>query len=79
MVQSFSARDLAAHNPGKYYYADQYNNDANWRAHYQTTAPEIWDQSRRAHNPFRRWNWHNGHIDGKFSQTAGVQVVGANY
>jgi cysteine synthase B len=27
------------------FYPDQYNNDANWRAHYDTTAPEIWAQT----------------------------------
>jgi S-sulfo-L-cysteine synthase (O-acetyl-L-serine-dependent) len=27
------------------FYPDQYNNDANWRAHYDTTAPEIWEQT----------------------------------
>lgn len=27
--------------PGRYFYADQYNNDFNWRAHYDTTGPEI--------------------------------------
>ena len=39
------ARELAAAEPGKYFYPDQYNNDANWLAHYETTAPEIWDQT----------------------------------
>ena len=39
------ARELAESNPEKYFYADQYNNDANWRAHYETTGPEIWKQS----------------------------------
>jgi len=39
------ARDLAAAEPEKYYYADQYSNDANWRAHYLTTANEIWQQT----------------------------------
>lgn len=39
------ARELAEANPGKYFYADQYNNDANWRAHYLTTGPEIWRQT----------------------------------
>jgi len=31
--------------PDKYYYADQYNNEANWRAHYDGTALEIWEQT----------------------------------
>jgi S-sulfo-L-cysteine synthase (O-acetyl-L-serine-dependent) len=31
--------------PEKYFYADQYNNDFNWRAHYDTTAPEIIKQT----------------------------------
>lgn len=38
-------RQLAAAEPETYFYADQYNNPANWRAHYQTTAPEIWEQT----------------------------------
>src|SRR5262249_58806457 len=28
-----------------YFYADQYSNDANWRAHFRTTANEIWQQT----------------------------------
>ena len=32
-------------NPDRYFYPDQYNNDANWRAHYETTAMEIWRQT----------------------------------
>jgi cysteine synthase B len=39
------ARELAASEPDKYFYPDQYNNDANWRAHYDSTAPEIWEQT----------------------------------
>jgi cysteine synthase B len=39
------ARELAASEPEKYYYADQYGNDANWQAHYRTTANEIWEQT----------------------------------
>ena len=39
------AQELAASEPDKYFYADQYSNDANWRAHYQTTASEIWEQT----------------------------------
>src|SRR3954465_6909935 len=36
---------LVAREPEKYFYPDQYNNDANWRAHYDTTAVEIWRQT----------------------------------
>jgi cysteine synthase B len=40
------ARQLAAQHPDKYFYADQYSNDANWKAHYQGTANEIWQQTQ---------------------------------
>jgi len=39
------ARQLAQRHPDLYFYADQYSNDANWRAHYETTAKEIWQQT----------------------------------
>ena len=39
------AREIIAAEPGKYFYPDQYGNPANWRAHYNTTAPEIWEQT----------------------------------
>ena len=39
------ARVMAAENPNKYFYADQYNNPANWGAHYRTTGPEIIEQT----------------------------------
>ena len=39
------AREIADSDPLKYYYPDQYNNDANWKAHYDTTALEIWEQT----------------------------------
>ncbi len=41
----FLARKLVTESPEKYFYPDQYNNPANWRAHYQTTAEEIWKQT----------------------------------
>ena len=39
------ARRLYAESPDLYFYPDQYNNPANWRAHYETTALEIWEQT----------------------------------
>jgi S-sulfo-L-cysteine synthase (O-acetyl-L-serine-dependent) len=35
------AQQMAAENPDLYFYANQYDNSANWQAHYQTTGPEI--------------------------------------
>ena len=39
------ARKMFEKEPEKYFYPDQYNNSANWRAHYEGTAPEIWEQT----------------------------------
>jgi cysteine synthase B len=39
------ARALFEQSPDEYFYPDQYNNEANWRAHYDTTAPEIIEQT----------------------------------
>jgi cysteine synthase B len=39
------ARRLYEAEPGAYFYPDQYSNDANWQAHYRTTAQEIWAQT----------------------------------
>jgi len=39
------ARDIAADAPERFYYADQYSNPANVRAHWETTGPEIWAQT----------------------------------
>lgn len=39
------AKELVAEFPDRYFYPDQYNNENNWKAHYETTAPEIWAQT----------------------------------
>jgi S-sulfo-L-cysteine synthase (O-acetyl-L-serine-dependent) len=39
------ARELAGNDPARFCYLDQYSNDANWMAHYETTGPEIWRQT----------------------------------
>ena len=41
----FKVREIVGKNPGKYFYPDQYNNPANWKAHYTGTAEEIWKQT----------------------------------
>ncbi len=43
-----AVRALAAAEPETYFYADQYNNPANWQAHYQTTGMEFWEQTQGA-------------------------------
>ncbi|WP_297455293.1 cysteine synthase B [Persephonella sp.] len=40
-------RELIEKYPDKYYYIDQYNNDANWRSHFYSTAVEIWNQTNQ--------------------------------
>jgi S-sulfo-L-cysteine synthase (O-acetyl-L-serine-dependent) len=39
------ARAMVAAEPARYFYGDQYSNEQNWRAHYRTTANEIWQQT----------------------------------
>jgi S-sulfo-L-cysteine synthase (O-acetyl-L-serine-dependent) len=39
------AQRMASEEPEKYFYPNQYDNPANWRAHYDATAPEIWGQT----------------------------------
>jgi S-sulfo-L-cysteine synthase (O-acetyl-L-serine-dependent) len=38
-------RRMVAEHPEKYFYPDQYSNDGNWRAHFDTTGPEIIEQT----------------------------------
>lgn len=40
------AREIYLEKPDKYFYANQYDNPANVRAHYETTGPEIWAQTK---------------------------------
>ncbi|MFL7812123.1 MAG: PLP-dependent cysteine synthase family protein [Anaerolineales bacterium] len=40
------AQAMAADNPGKYYYANQYDNPENWKAHYRSTGPELIEQTQ---------------------------------
>lgn len=38
-------REIYKENPDRYFYANQYDNPANWQAHYKTTALEIHEQT----------------------------------
>ena len=41
------AKKIYEENPDIYYMPDQYNNDSNWRAHFETTTKEIWEQTEK--------------------------------
>ncbi|HKI97260.1 MAG TPA: cysteine synthase family protein [bacterium] len=41
------AQELQQAEPERYFYADQYSNDNNWKAHFEATGPEIWRQTER--------------------------------
>lgn len=41
------AQELYQADPERYFYADQYSNENNWKAHFETTGPEIWRQTQR--------------------------------
>lgn len=40
-----AAREVHQREPHRFFYPDQYNNEFNWRAHYETTGPEIVEQT----------------------------------
>ena len=42
-----AVRELYEKSPRKFFYPDQYSNDANWEAHYNTTAPEIYEETHQ--------------------------------
>lgn len=41
-----AVREIVSKDSGHYFFPDQYSNDSNWLAHYETTGPEIWKQTR---------------------------------
>jgi cysteine synthase B len=45
-VAQEKAKELSIAHPDQYYYADQYANENNWKAHYYSTALEIWEQTQ---------------------------------
>jgi cysteine synthase B len=38
--------EVVSKDPAQYFFPDQYSNDSNWLAHYETTGPEIWEQTQ---------------------------------
>ena len=64
------ARELAAAEPDRYFYADQYSNDENWRAHYRTTGQRNLGADRRPGHPLRRRPGHQRHLHGDHAPAA---------
>jgi cysteine synthase B len=74
-----AVRALAAAEPVTYFYADQYNNPANWKAHYDTTGVEIWEQTQGTVTHFVAGLGTSGTLMGTGLRlkvyNAGVQIV----
>ena len=67
-----AVQDLAAREADRYFYADQYNNPANWQAHYQGTGVEIWRQTAGQVTHFVAGAGHERHLDGRGKATQGI-------
>ena len=65
-------REIYEADPDKYFYPDQYGNPANPEAHYKTTGPEIWEQTRGADHAFCRGTWHQRHFRGNHAPAQGI-------
>lgn len=76
-----AVREAIAAEPDKYFYADQYNNPANWQAHYHGTGVEIWQQTHGRVTHFVAGLGTSGTLMGTGRRLkdyhAGVQVISA--
>lgn len=74
------AREIAAKEPARFFYPDQYSNPANPRAHYESTGPEIWRQTRGRVTHFIAGLGTSGTVmgTGRFmrERNPGIKVVG---
>ena len=75
-----TASEMVERRPGRFFYADQYSHPANWRAHFESTGPEIAEQTEGRVTHFVAGMGTTGTIVGTgryFRQVApGVQVIG---
>ncbi len=67
------ARELAGNDPERFCYVDQYSNDANWKAHYDGTGPEIWRQTEGRVTHFVAGLGTSGTFMGTTSETQGIE------
>ena len=71
------ARELAAKHPDQYFYADQYSNEANWKAHYHGTANEIWQQTQGTRHALRLHARHQRNLRRNHAPPEGTEPCGA--
>jgi cysteine synthase B len=69
--------ELVAENKDKYFFPNQYANDHNWKAHVQSTGPEIWHQTKEKATHFVAGLGTTGTFVGtsRFLQPKGVHCV----
>jgi S-sulfo-L-cysteine synthase (O-acetyl-L-serine-dependent) len=70
-------REIYAADPDRYFYADQYNNDANWQAHYETTGPRSSNRPKAASRTSWRLLGTSGTFIGnsrRFARSAACRV-----
>jgi cysteine synthase B len=60
-----AVQKAAAAEPDRFFYPNQYNNEANWRAHYTGTGVEIWEQTRHRVTHFITGMGTSGTFNGK--------------
>jgi cysteine synthase B len=74
------AAEMAAHEPTRFFYADQYNHPANWESHYRTTGPEVLSQTNRRLTHFVAGLGTTGTVTGAGrylrQHSPGVRIVG---
>jgi cysteine synthase B len=74
------AQEMAAEEPERYWYANQYDNAANWQAHYQSTGPEILAQTQFEVTHFVAGIGTSGTLRGTGQRLRehkpGVQIIG---
>jgi Cysteine synthase len=67
-------KEIVAAHPDRYFYPDQYNNDANWQAHYDGTGARFWSR-RRPCVPLRHGPRHHRHVYGRDAPPEGARRV----
>ena len=63
-------REIYEADPDRYFYPDQYNNPANWKAHYERNGARDPGADRRPHHAFRGVHGHQRNVHGQHAPPA---------